>query len=260
MMLGVMNARGGRDWAKRCLSERQSFTLVELLTALAIISILGVLLMQGVRHVRQTTNTVVCMNNLRQLGLAFQYYSEANDGCLPYPNASYGGPDAHPEACWFNALDSQLFGLLPATGKSTERLHRTKQDPVIEKLGRKSAQWSADAHTLKMNEWLTRAPDGAVDSEYFWRVAEFRNASMTVLLFDGKAETSVTGGGLPGTVAKQTQGTEGEVMPRHQQKANVLFVDGHVEIREEKRQTSGDKQGWKVNETRLIWKPWLEPR
>lgn len=230
------------------------------MVVIVIVSILGTLLLEGTRQVRRTADAAVCVNNLRQLGIAFLYYAETNEGCLPYPNASYGGPDAHPETCWFNALDPQLFGMLPATSKSTERLHLAKQDPVIQMLGRKSPQWSTNAHTLKMNEWLTRAPDGTTDSEHFWRLEEFRNACLTVLLFDGKAETSTLGNGLPGTLAKQTQGTEGDVMTRHRQKANVLFVDGHVELRDEKRQTTGDKLGWKVNETRLIWKPWLEPK
>jgi prepilin-type processing-associated H-X9-DG protein len=48
-------------------------------------------------------------------------------------------------------------------------------------------------------------------------------------------------------------------MRRHGAKANVLFVDGHCELRDEKAQTTGDGWGWKVNETRLTWKPWAPP-
>lgn len=238
----------------------RAFSLTELLVGIVIVFALGGLVLESTRQVRRTSDTVVCMNNLRQLGIAFQLYAEANAGRLPFPNASYGGSGANPQLCWFNALDPHLLGGAAAVSKSTERLHLTKQDPIIQKLGQPGTPWYADSHTLKMNEWLVRDPDGAAGSEYLWSLTEFRNPSQTVLLFDGKAEMSKTANGLPGTTATQTQGTEGEVMTRHRQKANVLFADGRVALREETRQTTGDRMGWKANETSLAWKPWVEPK
>lgn len=184
-------------------------------------------------------------------------YAGANDNRLPYPNASYGSGEA--KYCWFNALDPHMLGSMTATNKASEKLHLIKQDPIITKLATRSMTWFSDAHTFKMNEWLSYAKDGSAAADIFWSLDDFADASKTVLLFDGKAEFSRLANGDPNAQAKQTQGTEGDVMRRHANKANVLFVDGHAELRDEKAQTTGDGWGWKVNETRLTWKPWSPP-
>lgn len=229
---------------------------MELLVTIVILSILSGLFLSGLKHTMKEMESIVCMNHLKQLGLAFSLYAADNHTRLPFSNASYGGSGENPELCWFNALDPHLDGSLVATNKASERLSLMKQDPIIKKLG---VQWLSDAHTLKMNEWLTLDRNGTTGSKYFWALSDFSKPSQTVLLFDGKAESNKDASGLPGIVAKQTQGTEGDVMRRHSNRANVLFVDGHVVLRNEKYQTTGDRLGWKVNETSLIWKPWLNP-
>ncbi len=235
----------GRLW------EFFSFTLLELLVTVVILSVMAGLLLGGVRGVRTKADAVACLHHLRQLGLAFHLYAEANGGFLPYPNAAYGGDQA--EYCWFNALDPHLSGACAATNQTSERMHFLKHDPIIKRLG---DLWLTNAHTLKMNEWISYTKDGAGVDDVFWTLSDFPLPALSVLLFDGKAETSKNADGTPGAVARQPQGTEGDVMRRHSDRANVLFVDGHAESREEKRQTSGDRLGWKVNATRLIWKPW----
>jgi prepilin-type processing-associated H-X9-DG protein len=225
---------------------------------IAIIAILAGLLLGALRSARDRANTVTCLNNLRQLGIAFHMYAGANDNKLPYPNASYG-PSDEAKYCWYNALDPHLLGMSAATVKTNEHLHAVKQDPIIGQLAKRGSTWATDAQTLKMNEWLSYARNGSGVADVFWTVDEFANPGMTVLLFDGKAELSRLADGSPSSTAKQTQGTEGDVMRRHGAKANVLFVDGHAEIRDEKVQTTGDGWGWKVNETRLTWKPWSPP-
>ena len=229
-------------------------TLVELLVVVAIITILAALLLGAAGKVRAQAHGARCLSNLRQMGMAFQMYANENDERIPYPNASYGGNNANPQLCWFNALDPYLLGLIAATGKAEENVSYIKQDPVIEKLG---PQWLVDAHTLKMNERLGYDFTGSPSSEYIWSLADFPRPELSVLIFDGKAERNQLADGLPGSQAKQTQGTEGDVMRRHSDRANVLFVDGHTELRNEKHQTGGDGLGWKLDETSLIWKPWL---
>jgi prepilin-type processing-associated H-X9-DG protein len=232
-------------------ATRSGISLIELLFVVAIICILVGLLTQGVHAMRQRAMATVCVSNLRQLGLALQMYTSHHDGRLPYPNANYGGANRFPELCWYNAIDPYLLGGPAATSRATERPHYVKQDPIIKRL---SPAWFSSAHTIKMNEWLARDRDG--NALYtFYGMDGFQDPSRTVLLFDGKAETNVDASGDPGTQARQTEGSEGDVMRRHRDGANVLFADGHVSFRIEKKQTGGNKWGWQVNQTSLVWKP-----
>ena len=75
----------------RC-ATRRAFTLVELLSVIAIVGILSTILMVAIGRIRSQANKTECANNLRQIGMLIQLYTQDNNGRLPGPLR--GGQDA----------------------------------------------------------------------------------------------------------------------------------------------------------------------
>ncbi len=62
------------------MAARKAFTLIELLVVIAIIALLLALLMPALERAREQGKRVVCLNNLKQLTLAWNLYMDDNDG------------------------------------------------------------------------------------------------------------------------------------------------------------------------------------
>ncbi|RYX81194.1 DUF1559 domain-containing protein [bacterium] len=66
-------------------NKRKAFTLIELLTVIALIAILSSMLMPSLSRARESARRTVCVSNLRQIGMAVAMYTGDYDETYPLP-------------------------------------------------------------------------------------------------------------------------------------------------------------------------------
>jgi prepilin-type N-terminal cleavage/methylation domain-containing protein/prepilin-type processing-associated H-X9-DG protein len=106
--------------------RQRGFTLIELLVVIAIIAILAAMLLPSLGRAKLKTQAVQCMNNSKQMMLAWRMYTEDNADRVP---SAYGKPDV-----WIPAGDMSWAG-----NPRTDGLNPNNWD--VELIVKKSPLW-----------------------------------------------------------------------------------------------------------------------
>jgi prepilin-type N-terminal cleavage/methylation domain-containing protein/prepilin-type processing-associated H-X9-DG protein len=232
----------------------RAFTLVELLVVLAIIAIIASLILPALARARSRAQGSFCLNNTRQLAVAWMIYADEHNGQLAY-NLGHGRTAAATPSVggvpmsdnWVNNVESWELssdntnatavvetGLGPFTSKSTA-LYRCPSDNVVSDLQR-TAGWQSRVRSYSMNAMIgdagTFSQTGVNinNSNYvqFFKVFSVPHPS-DIFVFLDEHPDSIDDGYFLNSDAEPAKWTD---LPAsyHGGAASFSFADGHSEL------------------------------
>jgi prepilin-type N-terminal cleavage/methylation domain-containing protein/prepilin-type processing-associated H-X9-DG protein len=146
---------------------RLGFTLVEMLVVMAISGLLAALLLPTLSKARGRAEAMACLNNTRQLGLAWQLYADDHEGFLAY-NLGMDGSAFRTNLNWVNNvmtwdLSSDNTNIATLTDASlgsyagnAPRIYHCPSDRSLSTLQR-AAGWDRRIRSYSMNAMVGNA-------------------------------------------------------------------------------------------------------
>ncbi len=221
------------------LPNATGFTLIELLLVIAIIAILASLLVPGLGRAKQTAKSAGCINNYRQLQLAWRLYADDHDGQLP-PNQGGGGPDqgrtlAYPSWVGGSLADGDpsdntdpktMLSGIGNIGKYTQNsgIYKCPSDRSTAPRGNIRLP---RVRSCSMNSFVG-AVGTTIDFAVYHRIEEIKRPCELIIFID-EHEDSINDGNF--FVGWHVVGWEALPGSRHNGGATLSFSDGHAEIK-----------------------------
>ena len=198
-------------------SHRGAFTLIELLTVIAIIGILAAILIPVVGSVRARAKSATCMSNLRQIGIALNLYATANRNNLPISHDS-----SIVGSWWTKRWEWQIQSYLEErkAAAHTDAL-RAVFDSVFRCPSKPNFSLDGPTDVERESYGMNAFNNGAAGGAKMRSITSFAQPSSVMLVMD-------TNSGSPSLINGTVVNSNAYGARWHSDKDHVVFADGHV--------------------------------
>jgi prepilin-type N-terminal cleavage/methylation domain-containing protein/prepilin-type processing-associated H-X9-DG protein len=236
---------------------RRAFTLIELLVVIAIIAILAAMLLPALAKAKQKSYRISCLNNLRQLGVFMQLYTDSNNDTFPGTRAytwftPQNGSTDPLDNWWGQYIFPNNGNVTNTTANSMFRCPAILSKEYLPNGTPWSWAFNSDLVGYGFNTYFLGAfpQPGTIDNvvaggfkytpnTWFKRTA-VRHPADTLLVCDSNPKNDGTDSSscwwakaCENEAGSSSQQYEGVYMLRHKGTGNVVFVDSHSEARKD---------------------------
>ncbi len=216
----------------------KGFTLIELLVVIAIIAILAGLLLPALSRAKQKAQATQCMNNDKQLAMAWLMYADDSGGTVADSYRSTAEPSDPNYYGWADGVmtwnystdDTNLIFLAnslfaPYIARNTQVFHC----PADNSIGR--AMTVPRVRSVSMNGYIGFNGGGTVGGNFvtFLKMSDFTTPSSIIVFLDEHPD-SINDGFFAQSAAYPPYAWNDLPASYHNNAGSFSFADGHAEI------------------------------